>query len=74
MPVLDANALNVDPEGLEFLRDVLGTRSETVSPERRFPLEVWTPRPPLAAAEGSFSPAAAPTPGLIEPRFAEALA
>jgi hypothetical protein len=72
MPVLDADVLNADPQGLEFLRDVLGTRAETASPERRFPLEAWTPKPPVSSA-GS-SPAAAPAPELIKPRFADALA
>ncbi len=73
MPVLDADALNADPQGLEFLRDVLGTRAEAKDPERRFPLEAWTPKAPAAAsAEAALAPA--PPPAQIEPRFAEALA
>ena len=68
MPVLDATLLNADPDGLEFLRDVLGTRGETASADRRFPTEAWTPRP-AASGDGSL----APSPGQIETRFAEAL-
>ena len=74
MPVLDANALNTDPEGLAFLQDVLGTGAETASPERRFPLEAWTPKPAPVAAGASLAPSGAPMPGQIEPCFAEALA
>ena len=69
MPVLDATLLNADPEGLDFLRDVLGTRGETASTDRRFPIEAWTPRP-AASGDGSLTPA----PGHIETRFADALA
>ena len=74
MPALDANALNTDPEGLAFLRDVLGTAGETASPERRFPLEAWTPKAPAMANDGSSAPVASPIPSLIEPCFAAALA
>lgn len=64
MPVLNAEALNADPQGLEFLRDVLGTRAETSSPERRFPLEAWTPKVSMAETI-VLSPE-------IEPRLVEA--
>ena len=74
MPVLDAAALNADPEGMDFLRDVLGTGGTASHPERPFPLEAWTPKPPIVAVEEPAAPAAAPMPGQIEPRFAEALA
>jgi hypothetical protein len=73
MPALDATALNTDPEGLAFLRDVLGTPVE-MSPERRFPLEAWTSKATVVANDGSFAAVAAPTPGQTEPCFAEALA
>jgi hypothetical protein len=55
VPVLDASALCADPEGLEFLRDVLGTRDEIAAPNRRFPVEAWMPK---AAAFGLSSPGA----------------
>lgn len=71
MPVLDASALTTDPEGLEFLRDVLGKTVETAAPGRRFPREAWMPR---LAAHASIDPTlASATDALdrIEPRFAE---
>ena len=74
MPVLDASALNTDPEGLAFLRDVLGTEAEKVSPERRFPVAAWTPKLSIAAGAGSSAPAAAPATGRIGLRLAEELA
>ena len=44
MPHLDANALNVDPDGLAFLRDVLGNgASDLPGPGRVFPTELWNP-------------------------------
>lgn len=75
MPVLDASALTSDPEGIELLRDVLGTAAEGSAQERRFPLEAWTPKAPAGAvADGSGFPAVAPAPEQIEPRFADAAA
>ena len=53
MSVLDATALTSDPEGLEFLRDVLGTAAETSDPTRRFPAEAWAPKG-LAGMETSM--------------------
>ena len=53
MPVLDANALSTDPEGLEFLRGVLGTGGEAQASERRFPIEAWTPRNTLETASAA---------------------
>jgi hypothetical protein len=58
MPVLDVTALNTDPEGLEFLRGVLGTGGEAQASERRFPIEAWTPRSTVegaSAASQAFS-------------------
>ena len=44
MPHLDANALNSDPDGLAFLRDVLGNGSgDLPGPGRVFPAELWNP-------------------------------
>jgi hypothetical protein len=48
MPMLNADALNTDLQGIEFLRDVLGTEAEASAPGRRFPLEAWTPKRPAA--------------------------
>jgi hypothetical protein len=72
MPVLDATALNTDPDGLEFLRDVLGTGADAAAPNRRFPIEAWTAKPQVGASEGPFGPPAAPAAGRIEPCLAEA--
>ncbi len=55
MPVLDVTALNTDPEGLEFLRGVLGTGGEAQGSERRFPMEAWAPRNNLEAAASAAS-------------------
>ena len=75
MPVLDADALNTDPQGLEFLRDVLGTGAELALPERRFPLDAWTPKAPvLGLADSASLPAVAPTPEQIAPQFADVAA
>jgi hypothetical protein len=53
MPVLDASALRADPEGLDFLRDVLGTRDEIAAPNRRFPVEAWMPKASALGLAGS---------------------
>lgn len=43
MATLDAKALTVDPAGMAFLADVLGTAGEAALPNRRFPMEAWAP-------------------------------
>ena len=55
MPVLDQAALNSDPDGLEFLLDVLGTRGQVEQPGRRFPLELWTPKAPVSSVSQGCS-------------------
>jgi hypothetical protein len=76
MPVLDASALNADPEGLAFLQDVLGTGAEASAPDRRFPLEAWAPKAQAAASalDSRAAPPISPAPDRIEPRFADAAA
>lgn len=71
MPVLDANALSADPQGLAFLRDALGAPAADDAGGRRFPLERWrvkTPEPFFTSLP------VAPAPERVEPCFAEALA
>ena len=75
MPVLDADSLKADPQGMEFLQDVLGTRDEAAAPARRFPFEAWTPKTvPAGAGQDQRGPAPSPALPQIEPRFAEELA
>ncbi len=66
MPVLNAEALSADPQGMEFLRDVLGTQREGANPDRRFPLEAWTPK-----AATDPAPKAPIAPETLDPRCVE---
>ena len=72
MPVLDASALTADPEGLAFLRDVLGTTLSGEAPGHRFPVEAWTPKFAASSIDSALTPSSAPALDTIEPRFADA--
>ena len=48
MPHLDANALESDPEGLAFLRDVLGTHSTRTGSWHAAPKPDAALRPPIS--------------------------
>lgn len=70
MPHLDANVLTTDPEGLSFLRDVLGNGSgDLPGPGRVFPAELWNP-----ARAGDSETASVPQAASNECRRLEATA
>ncbi len=58
MPVLDARALETDPEGMSFLRDVLGRAQPAKSPapgKLRRKAKPIVARPPVSREE-TFQP------------------
>ena len=70
MPHLDANALNSDPDGLAFLRDVLGNGyGDLPGPGRVFPAELWNPTRALdsEATAPAAQPSSAPQSSYLEP-------
>lgn len=59
MALMDAQALTIDPDGMAFLADVLGTADEAGQPGRRFPAERWHAAPRIDAS-AFLTPLSAP--------------